>query len=147
MLPHDVELKRSNRVLPVSLMTSVVASVFADGLPSAFDTLVRLNMPLSIASAILSSQLVVTVADRVPNLDVKPGCRESSISDCLSLEEAARAELAKGWPNFSPREKAQCAEEAKQAGAPSYIQWLTCLQINANARNVPLTTTGQGSRH
>jgi hypothetical protein len=101
-------------------------------------------MPFSVFATILSSQLIVTVADRAPNLDVKPSCRESTVPDCLSQEQFARDQLIKDWPNFTAQEKTRCAAEAKYAGAPSYVEWLTCLQINANARKVPATGAGTG---
>jgi hypothetical protein len=96
-------------------------------------------MPVPALAALLSSQLVVTVADRVPVFDVGPSCRESSISDCLRQEEIAREKLAEQWPQFTAAEKARCAADARYAGHPSYVGWLTCLQINADTRNVPAT--------
>ncbi len=48
-----------------------------------------------------------------------------------------RDELIKAWPQFTAQEKARCAQEEKQAGPPSYVGWLTCLRINANARKDP----------
>jgi hypothetical protein len=109
-------------------------------------------MPFSMyASMMLSSQLIVTVADRVPNFDVGPSCRDSSVHDCLSMEKVARDKLASEWPRFTAQDKAMCAMEQKLAGPPSYVGWLTCLQINANARNVQAngvaesTTSGAGT--
>src|SRR5258708_31109646 len=97
-------------------------------------------MPISISAALLGSQLVVPVADRVPTFDVGPSCRESSVSDCLKQEELARGKLAEQWPRFTAQEKAHCAEDARYAGHPSYVGWLTCLQIQADTRNIPATT-------
>jgi hypothetical protein len=111
-------------------------------------------MPLSLSAAMstatLGSHLVIAIADRVPDFDVRPSCRESSISDCLGQEQIARGKLAEEWPRFTAREKARCAADARYAGAPSYVGWLTCLQINADTRGVPAaigapresTTTG-----
>jgi hypothetical protein len=75
----------------------------------------------------------------VPNLDVTRSCRESSTPDCLAQEKIAREMLVKAWPDFKAQEKATCAGEAKEAGAPSYIEWLTCLQTNADARKFSAT--------
>jgi hypothetical protein len=79
-------------------------------------------------------------AGGVPNLDVRPSCRESTIPNCLSQEQIAREMLIKEWPRFTAQEKTRCAEEAKYAGPSSYVEWLTCLQINAND-----TTPGTGT--
>ena len=84
----------------------------------------------------LSSQLIVTAADRVPSFDVRPSCRESAVHDCLSMEKVARERLVAAWPHFTAQDKATCVMEERLAGPPSYVGWLTCLQINANARNL-----------
>jgi len=93
-------------------------------------------MPFSIYAAVLSSQLIITVADRVPEFDVGPTCRESTIPDCLSTEKIAREKLVEAWPKFTAQDKAACVMEERLAGPPSYVGWLTCLQINANARGM-----------
>jgi hypothetical protein len=107
-------------------------------------------MVLSTYAALLSSQLIVTVADRVPKFDVGPSCRESTVHDCLSTEKIAREKLVETWPRFTAQDKATCTMEEKLAGPPSYVGWLTCLQINADSRNIPAhahaesTTPGAG---
>jgi hypothetical protein len=92
-------------------------------------------MPFPVYAAILGSQLIVTVADHIPDFDVRPTCRESSVPDCLNMEKIARDKLTKDWPTFTAQDKAMCVTEEKMAGPPSYVGWLTCLGINANARS------------
>ena len=92
-------------------------------------------MPFSVYAAMLSSQLIVTVSGRVPEFDVGPSCRESTVSDCLSMERFARDKLIKDWPSFTAHDRAMCDMEEKISGPPSYVGWLTCLEINANARS------------
>jgi hypothetical protein len=92
-------------------------------------------MPFSTYAAMLSSQLIVTVADHVPNFDIAPTCRESSVPDCLNMEKIARDKLIKDWPTFTAQDKTMCVMEEKIAGPTSYVGWLTCLGINANARS------------
>jgi hypothetical protein len=92
-------------------------------------------MPFFAYAAMLSSQLIVTVTDHVPNFDIAPTCRESSVPDCLNMEKIARDKLIKDWPTFTAQDKTMCVMEEKIAGAPSYVGWLTCLGINANARS------------
>jgi hypothetical protein len=91
-------------------------------------------MPFSISAAMLSSQLIVTVADRVPQFDAGPSCRESTVPDCLSMAKFAQDKLIKDWPTFTAKDRAMCVMEEKMSGPPSYVGWLTCLEINANAR-------------
>ena len=97
-------------------------------------------MPISMSAALLGPQLIIAVADRVPSFDVGPSCRESSVSDCLKQEELARGKLAEQWSRFTAQEKANCTADARYAGHPSYVGWLTCLQIQADTRNIPATT-------
>ncbi len=91
-------------------------------------------LSLLVSTAAVSSQLVVAVADRVPNLDVKATCRESSIRECLSMEQAARQKLIEEWPHFTADEKKTCTFDERLAGPPSYVGWLTCLEINADVK-------------
>ncbi len=97
-------------------------------------------MPFPIYVAILGSQLVVTVADRVPEFDAGPFCRAFSAGDsvqsCLASEKQAHEKLNEAWPNYTAHDKAMCIMEEKVAGPPSYVGWLTCLDINANARRL-----------
>ena len=112
-------------------------------------------MPFPVYAAILSSQLVVMVADRVPEFDVGPSCRESTVPDCQTMESFARDKLMKDWPTFTAHDRAMCAMEEQMSGPPSYVGWLTCLEINANARSpeasgagtaAPSVTTGAIAR-
>jgi hypothetical protein len=50
------------------------------------------------------------------------------------MEKIARDKLIEDWPTFTAQDKTMCVMEEKLAGPPSYVGWLTCLGINANAR-------------
>jgi hypothetical protein len=102
-------------------------------------------MPFSIYAGMLSSQLVVMIADRVPQFDVGPSCRESTVPDCLTMENIARDKLVKDWQIFTAQDKATCVMEEKMSGPPSYVGWLTCLGLNANARNPEASGTDTGA--
>jgi hypothetical protein len=99
-------------------------------------------MPFFVYAAMLSSQLIVAVGGRVPEFDVGPGCRDSTVSDCLSMERFARDTLTKDWPSLTAHDRAMCDMEEKISGPPSYIGWLTCLEINANARSPEANSSG-----
>ena len=100
-------------------------------------------MPLFMSAAILGAQLIVTVADRVPNLDFVPGCQQAvtvttaSMKSCLRDERNARKVLTRSWARFAPQEQMRCTEETNLDGTPSYVELLTCLQIAAEARKLP----------
>jgi hypothetical protein len=104
-------------------------------------------MPFPIYAAIVSSHLVVTIADRVPEFDGGPFCRlysqvtsGNSLQDCLDSEKLAHQKLIENWQQYTAHDKTMCVMEEKMAGLPSYVGWLTCLDINANARRVDATT-------
>jgi hypothetical protein len=106
-------------------------------------------MPFPIYAAIVSSQLVVTIADRVPEFDGGPFCRlysqvtsGGSLQDCLDAEKLAKQKLIENWQQYTAHDKTMCVMEEKMAGLQSYVGWLTCLDINANARRVEATTPG-----
>ena len=65
-------------------------------------------MPFFVYAAMLSSQLIVAVAGGVPEFDVGPSCRDSTVSDCLSMERFARDKLIKDWPSLTTHDRAMC---------------------------------------
>jgi hypothetical protein len=106
-------------------------------------------MPFGIYAAILSSQLIVTVADHVPEFNSAPYCRTydaaQPLKDCLASEKQTHEKLTKVWSNYTAHDKAMCVFEEKVAGRPSYVGWLTCLDINANARRLDATKSAAAS--
>jgi hypothetical protein len=102
-------------------------------------------MSFPVYAAMLSSQLIVTVADRVPEFDVGPSCRESTVPDCKTMENFARDKLIKDWPTFTAHDRAMCVMEEQMSGPPSYVGWLTCLEINDNARSPEANGAGTGT--
>lgn len=98
-------------------------------------------MPLSISMIALSSQLVVTVADRVPTFDIVRSCKldlaatagltvDQSLKSCISDETKARQQLTGGWSKFSPSSKTSCVSQESIGGTPSYVSLQTCLQMD-----------------
>jgi hypothetical protein len=100
-------------------------------------------MLFRIYAALLSSQMTVMVADRVPEFDGGPYCRAysigNSVQDCLASQKRAHDKLIEDWSKYTAHDKAMCVFEEKVAGLPSYVGWLTCLDINANARRLDAT--------
>jgi hypothetical protein len=102
-------------------------------------------MPLSFSMIILSSQLVVAVADRVPNFDIARSCKldiaatagltvDQSMKSCVQNEQQARQQLGKQWSKFPTSARASCAGQESIGGTPSYVSLLTCLQMGQWAR-------------
>ena len=102
-------------------------------------------MPLSFSMIIVSSQLVVAVADNVPRFDVARSCKldvaatagltvDQPIKRCISDEQKARQQLASQWSKFPASNRASCTADESVGGTPSYVSLLTCLQMSQWAR-------------
>ncbi len=77
----------------------------------------------------------------VPELDVKGSCTDaqkfstqnenkgSAYRGCMQDEMNAKDQLAKNWGKFKPYDKQSCVEQAR-APSPSYVEVLTCLEMN-----------------
>jgi hypothetical protein len=98
-------------------------------------------MPISISMIALSSQLVVTVADRVPTFDIVRSCKldlaatvgltvDQSLKTCVSDETRARQQLGSQWLKYAPSSKTRCISEESVGGTPSYVSLQTCLQMD-----------------
>ena len=83
----------------------------------------------------------------VPALDVKSSCSDaqkfssdngkSAFKGCMQDESNARTELAKRWATFRPRDRQDCVEQGRTP-SPSYVEVLTCLEMNTDAiQNAP----------
>lgn len=82
------------------------------------------------------------LAEVAPKLDVKATCRraeplsgaeKTAYQSCLSDEMDAQKELAKTWSSFKGAARATCLQETKIGGAPSYVELITCLQLDKQA--------------
>jgi hypothetical protein len=93
------------------------------------------------------SQLVITVAEGVPVFDMTPGCRaaatvtQKSFEACMSDEQDARKQLASQWEQFGAASRANCTQTETTGGTPSYVELLTCLQMERAARSLPESRT------
>ena len=52
----------------------------------------------------------------------------------MSDETDAQKELDKTWSTFSAGSRSTCLQETKIGGAPSYVELLTCLQLDKQAK-------------
>jgi hypothetical protein len=113
-------------------------------------------MPL--AAALLSSNLAMTVADQIPQLNVEPSCRAAAatnvvrgrtMENCKKDEQTAREQIDRQWTQFTEIDKAQCVQLATMGGEPSYVELLTCLEMARDAKKLPdhnkNTLSGQAS--
>ncbi len=107
-------------------------------------------MPAMLPVMLVSAHLVL-VAQHVPQLDVTSGCRVAasaavgarhSMDACLRDEQRARATLQDQWGAFGETERARCLRLTRLGGPPSYVELLTCLQMDKAAERAP----GAGAR-
>ena len=100
-------------------------------------------MLISFSTLVLTSQLLITVADTVPNYNIQRGCRvddtntasmnmglDETTKSCIKDEQNAKDQLQTQWSQFGPSARAQCAKDETDISGipPSYVELLTCLQ-------------------
>lgn len=99
-----------------------------------------------LAELALTASLVLTAADRVPRLDVRPSCRGAArsgaslgrdMNSCLRQENEARARMVQQWRQFTAAEKTRCVQGSTMGGSHSYVELLTCLEMARDARKLP----------
>ncbi|SDR63110.1 hypothetical protein SAMN05444161_0774 [Rhizobiales bacterium GAS191] len=92
--------------------------------------------------ALLLFDTGAALAGSPPKLDVQATCRraqplsgaeKSAYQGCLNDETEAQKELIKTWSSFKAGPQSTCVQETKIGGAPSYVELLTCLQLDKQA--------------
>jgi hypothetical protein len=88
---------------------------------------------------ILTSLHPIAVADAVPQFSIARECQEEGGTKqmeqrCADDEMQARARLQVEWMQFSPSSKRQCSEETGTDGTSSYVELLTCLEMERDAK-------------
>jgi hypothetical protein len=100
-------------------------------------------MLISFSTLILGSQLIVAVADNVPNFNIERGCKidsasafdpnaglDATIKRCADDEQEAKDQLQTVWSQSAPSDKKLCMGLTTDDAStpPSYVELLTCLQ-------------------
>jgi hypothetical protein len=95
----------------------------------------------------------------VPTIDIKKTCQvaagvmvslmggtttEQDINACLDSEQKARDQIIKDLATYASAYKKQCMRT--DVYIPSYVEWLTCLEMERDVRTMqqPEETFGQG---
>src|SRR5258708_39506894 len=113
------------------------------------------KMLISFSMIVLTSQLVIAVADIVPQFNIERGCRVDSasafdpkagmnatIKRCVADEQQAKDQLQTQWSGFASSDRAMCTSETvglkstERSTPPSYVELLTCLQDQQLARKL-----------
>lgn len=96
-------------------------------------------MLLHLPIIILTSLHPIAISDEVPQFAIARECQlEGGTKEmeqrCVDDEQQARNQLQTDWIQFSPSAKVQCNEEASIDGIPSYVEFLTCLEMERDVR-------------
>jgi hypothetical protein len=57
---------------------------------------------------------------------------QHDVDVCSSSEQAAREQIIRDWGKYSSVDKSQCVQPSVYL--PSYIEWLTCLEMEMSVR-------------
>jgi len=113
-------------------------------------------MLLQFSMVVLTSQLVVAVADHPPKFDIARGCKvdsasafdpkagmDATVKRCMDDEQKAKDQLETQWSGFLNSDRLMCTEETVGNRAddgsmpPSYVELLTCIQDQQVVRKLP----------
>ena len=88
---------------------------------------------------ILTSLHPTLIADVVPKFDIARHCQFEIGSNedqkgCADAETQARDTLQKEWGQFTPSEKSICTQEADGDDISSYVELLTCLEMERDVK-------------
>jgi hypothetical protein len=88
---------------------------------------------------ILTSFHPIAIADAVPKFDIAREClAEGGTTEmqkrCVDDETLARSQLQAEWLQFGPDAKAQCSAEAGEDGTSSYVEFVTCLEMERDVK-------------
>ena len=88
---------------------------------------------------ILTSLHPTPIADAVPKFDIARECQFEGGSKpmqerCATDERQARDQLQTEWAQFTAGAKAQCYEETNTDSTPSYVEFLTCLEMERDVK-------------
>ena len=119
----------------------------------------RFTASLAAGIALLSQLAAASAAPIVPTVDIKGTCRaaagamvslmggtsmERDIEVCLSSEQTARQQLIKDWDTYSAQDRGRCIRP--DVYLPSYVEWLTCLDMERDVRKMKLEQPDPGGR-
>jgi hypothetical protein len=78
----------------------------------------------------------------LPKLDVKATCRraqplaageKSAYQSCIDDEIRAQKELSHKWSRYKAAARATCTQETRIGGTPSFVELVTCLELDQQA--------------
>ncbi|MFO1117227.1 MAG: hypothetical protein U1E28_16205 [Beijerinckiaceae bacterium] len=97
---------------------------------------------LIFAAACAAAACTPAAAASIPRFDFEKTCRAappamasgvSAFSQCMTDERQARDQLQKTWSKAGSRARGQCASLTRLGGQPSYVELITCLEMENSA--------------
>jgi hypothetical protein len=83
----------------------------------------------------------------VPTIDVQKTCRAAAsvtssvtiqrdVDICASSEQKAREQMVKDWSQYAAGDKVRCVQTGPKIYLPSYVEWLTCLEMETAVKKM-----------
>jgi hypothetical protein len=77
----------------------------------------------------------------LPKFDIKATCRRAqpisgekgAFQSCIDDEAQAQKDLSRSWFSFRAASRATCTQETRIGGAPSFVELITCLELDKQA--------------
>jgi hypothetical protein len=94
----------------------------------------------------LGLYLLAAASSGLPAIDFEKTCQQiaksmgsemakasaGTLENCLRQEREAREKMNTNWPNYPASDRHECVDTTGYA--PSYVEWLTCLEMDAQVR-------------
>jgi hypothetical protein len=102
-------------------------------------------MPLHFGPLLLGSQRVIAVVDPILTIDVRKTCQaaagvltggQNDVEICMSSEQRAREQIIKDWGQYAPADRTRCVQAGTKVYLPSYVEWLTCLEMETAVKRM-----------
>ena len=111
---------------PITHLAAAVSAVVC--FTGAFGCAAQAQVPVANIQATCKAASAVTLG-LTGNTD-----SQNDINICLDSENTARQQLAKDWSTYVPADRTECVQTGVYL--PSYIEWLTCLEMNRSVRQM-----------
>jgi hypothetical protein len=102
---------------------------------------------LTAVLALILAQVTLAAAAGLPRFNIRATCRQAQpllgsgdkdvYQGCVDSEIQARKRLAKSWLSFKNGSRTNCVGETQIGGVPSYVDLLSCLQLEKEAGSLP----------
>ena len=102
---------------------------------------------------VISDYVLLAASAGPPGIDIQKTCRESDraitaifgnstaaiFENCMRQEQADQAQIVKDWASYPAADKTHCVQPTVYM--PSYVEWLTCLEIARDVRRMRAENT------